>query len=452
MSRQVALFICFGFIIFLLQHDYKKNPAVSAAHWIPLIWIFIVTSRAASSWIYGTSRQVVAASTAYLEGSPFDRNVYSLLIVASLVILITRKFQCKNILSKNVWLLFFFGYCAISSIWSDYHFVSFKRWTKAVGEIIVILVIFTEVNPAEAAVAVLKRCAFFHISLSVLFINYYPALGRSYNRSGWVDYHGVAMQKNSLGVLCMIYGIVIFSDLLIKWEQRNKNPDKTGFFSGVLLMLMIFWLLHKCQSATSLMCLLLGIGLMVSMNIKIIKEKIHLAPAICGVLFILFLGVQSVVDIRSIAVSSIGRDMTLTGRTDIWKQVLERVDNPLLGTGYMSYWLGERIKFFWEESNWQFRLNTSHNGYIETYINLGIIGVAILLIWLISGYNYCIRTFKTDFAFGRMSLAIMVTFFIHNITEASFQTQTINWLAFLLTCGIKKGTVVDADQTKIVNC
>ena len=75
----------------------------------------------------------------------------------------------------------------------------------------------------------------------------------------------------------------------------------------------------------------------------------------------------------------------LTGRTDLWKQCLAIAGNPLVGTGFESFWLGWRIQRIWDE-NVGIRLNEAHNGYLELYLQLGWCGVALLAVGLARGY------------------------------------------------------------------
>src|SRR5581483_4780832 len=87
------------------------------------------------------------------------------------------------------------------------------------------------------------------------------------------------------------------------------------------------------------------------------------------------------------ALQSLGRNPTLTGRTEIWSAVLHFAGNPLFGTGFESFWLGDRIKHIWAYGEMTYGINEAHNGYIETYLNLGWIGVALLVNLIITGYR-----------------------------------------------------------------
>ena len=78
----------------------------------------------------------------------------------------------------------FIVYCLLSILWSDFPFVSFKRWIKVLGHPIMVLVIFTEPDPKEALVRLMKRCAYIVLPVSILWMKYYPNLGRTCHRLG----------------------------------------------------------------------------------------------------------------------------------------------------------------------------------------------------------------------------------------------------------------------------
>ena len=50
-------------------------------------------------------------------------------------------------------------------------------------------------------------------------------------------------------------------------------------------------------------------------------------------------------------VKNLGRNSTLTGRTAIWNAALSLAGNPLIGTGYESFWVGQRVEEFWSRND-----------------------------------------------------------------------------------------------------
>ena len=82
-------------------------------------------------------------------------------------------------------------------------------------------------------------------------------------------------------------------------------------------------------------------------------------------------------------VEALGRNTTLTGRTEIWDDLFRMDFSPWVGTGFESFWLGERADYM--ANRYYFHPNQAHNGYIEMYVNLGLIGVGFLVLLMASG-------------------------------------------------------------------
>ena len=76
--------------------------------------------------------------------------IATLLLVAALVVLARRAERTWSVMRANPVILVFFCYCAISVVWSDYPFVAFKRWTKALGNVAVVLIVLTDSKPTLA--------------------------------------------------------------------------------------------------------------------------------------------------------------------------------------------------------------------------------------------------------------------------------------------------------------
>src|SRR2546427_9774807 len=168
MPRNLALITCLAFILWLLARYQKRQKGVSTAVWIPVLWALMLGSRPVSIWL-GIGKQLNTLDD-YLEGSPFDRLVFLVLITAGFLILSKRRANWQSIILNNRWLFLYFLYLGISVVWSDYSFLSFKRWVKDFGHLVLALVILSEDDPTEAVKAVLARCSYVLIPLSVLFI------------------------------------------------------------------------------------------------------------------------------------------------------------------------------------------------------------------------------------------------------------------------------------------
>jgi O-antigen ligase len=102
--------------------------------------------------------------------------------------------------------------------------------------------------------------------------------------------------------------------------------------------------------------------------------------------------------------------------------------NPLLGTGYESFWLGPRLDWVWQKCG---AINEAHNGFLEVYLNLGSIGLLLIVGFMISSYRTICRRLSPFSNLGSLSLALWTVLLFRNATEASFRGGLL-WLTFLL--------------------
>jgi exopolysaccharide production protein ExoQ len=155
-------------------------------------------------------------------------------------------------------------------------------------------------------------------------------------------------------------------------------------------------------------------------------------------------GVAMLVGGESVVRNALGRNENL-GRTDIWAASIAAAGNPVIGTGFESFWNANSAKVgrvlmrigYWDESN----LNTAHNGYIEVYLELGWVGVGLIGIILISGYRRAFMAFKRNPEVGGLSLAYLATAAIYSVTEAGFRVMTPSWFFLLLAVVGAEGVV-----------
>jgi O-antigen ligase len=130
-------------------------------------------------------------------------------------------------------------------------------------------------------------------------------------------------------------------------------------------------------------------------------------------------------------VGTLGRQSTLTGRTYVWERVFKFVENPMLGTGYESFWVGNRLERMREVDR---DLNQAHNGYIEVYLNLGWVGLALIASVMVTGYRKIVFEVRRDADVGSLRLAYFVVGVLYNCTEAAFKMRDPVWIFFLIAC------------------
>src|SRR5437867_10516084 len=226
MPQGIATVVFVLGILCLLRLNRDRKSRISPAIWIPVVWVSIGASRMVSEW-FGVAPTLESADK-YLEGSPLDRLILTGLLAAGLMVLLARGRRARTFLRANGPLLLFFLFGAVSVLWSDYPDVAFKRWTKALGDIVMVLVVLSDPDPSAAVKRLLARAGFLLIPFSVLLIKYYPDLGQAYNPWTWGAYYtGVATGKNGLGLVCLIFGLGSLWRFLEAFHS-GERPLMTG--------------------------------------------------------------------------------------------------------------------------------------------------------------------------------------------------------------------------------
>jgi O-antigen ligase len=427
MPSSVALITWLVLLVALLLWDPAKEPKTSPALWVPLIWIFIAGSRLPGQWLGGEVVSVQAQ--AFEEGNPIDRTVFLVLIVLALGILVSRSFKWGDFFVRNTALVALVSFALVSVLWSDFPFISFKRWFRDFGNYAAILVVLSDRRPLEAVRTVLRRLCYLLIPLCVLLIKYFPSLGKQY--SDWTGagyYVGATTGKNMLGAVAMIGVIYFFWDTLTRWSDRREGRTKRIVMVNIVFIAMALWLMNLAHSATSGVCTVIGCVVILAARSRWAKSHPSLFRFLIPAGFCLYIILAFGLDLNGELARQVGRDPTLTDRTGIWKLVLSMHTNPLVGTGYESFWLGPRLQQIWKVFG---QINESHNGYLEVYLNLGLIGVFFLVWLIIASYRNICRQFTSAPALASLNMAFWTMMLFYNMTEAAFKAHLM-WDMFLL--------------------
>ncbi len=415
--------------LFFLGRDRKTR--VSPALWIPVAWVSLAASRTVAQWL-GLA-PIMVTPDQYVGGSPIDRLIFSALLAAALIVLLARGWRVRMLLLANGPLLVylvFLSYCALSILWSEYPFVAFKRWIRALGDPLMVLVVLTDPDPSAAIKRLFARIGFLLIPLSILLVKYYPEFGRQYHRwTGDAFYSGVATSKNGLGFICLIFGLASLWRFLKALHSGERTPRAGPLIAHGTILAMALWLFWLCDSATSFGCFLLGSGLIVLTSLSGLARRpaaVHVLAlgtvSLC--LFALFF------DSSARLAEAMGREATLTGRTEFWAELLSMRGNAWFGTGFRSFWLGEQAMLLWENHWWH--PTQAHNGYLEVFLNLGWLGVALLGFVIACGYRNVVGALHCDRELGGLRLAFFMVAVLYNLTEAAFRGPHIIWIVFFL--------------------
>jgi O-antigen ligase len=257
------------------------------------------------------------------------------------------------------------------------------------------------------------------------------------------------------GYLLFAFGLYFAAALMSRWNSGGHLHHRHRIDQAInlLLLAMVGWLIPIANSKTATLALIAGIAVVFAMRFPTVRRH-FLAYAFTAITLVT-VG-DALLSVKSAILEASGRDATFTGRTGLWGTVLQEPINPMLGAGYASFWLGERLTRFWAMYPTSPPIQ-AHNGYIEVYLNLGVIGLSLLAGVLWSGLQTVQRRAAASFTsatsesqhereFAVFGLAYVVAYLFYNITEATFQGLNPLFTIFLMLAFRSRGqrTVVKA--------
>jgi exopolysaccharide production protein ExoQ len=417
--RIIALTFCTALVLALLRIEHRRNPEASLVLWVPTLWMAISASRPLSSWFGGAAGGNIEA------GSPLDRYVLSAMIACSIIILRRRRFDWSTLFRGNLWFILLLVYSGVSIYWSEIPFASFKRWIRIGGEVLLAFVVLSESMPLRAMESVLRRCAYILIPFSIVLIKYFPTMGVEYGVwSGERAWTGVGIQKNTLGQLCALSGFFLVWALIRDLRSSSLFKEKSQTMADVLVLCMTIFLLkgpsEYAFSATSVSVLMIGVATFLFLyRLKHIAGSLPTLVVVglmylCSAYFLLF------DQLIAIVAPIFGRDVTFTGRSEIWRAVLNfAYRNPVLGVGYGGFWAPDDP----ELARWfdqRFILSIIHNGYLAVFVELGSVGATLLGCFLLAFGAKAAKRLNNSYEWGGYGICVLVMSLVYNLTEVAF--------------------------------
>lgn len=232
-------------------------------------------------------------------------------------------------------------------------------------------------------------------------------------------WHGLANHKNALGDLACI-GMVLW---LHAWLAREAHALPA--LAGLALAAACLFLSRSSTSLVATGFTLLFLALL----LRSPRALRRFMPWIVA-LFVAALLAYTLVLLRILPglhtlLSPIGaitgKDMTFTGRTEIWDIMFEHIRlHPYLGTGYGAYWTGTDpgTPSFEFVVRLGFDPSSAHNGYLDVLNELGALGLAVLFCYLAVFVAQALRLMPADRAQAALFLALFLQQAITNLAES----------------------------------
>ena len=223
----------------------------------------------------------------------------------------------------------------------------------------------------------LACCALVMGLLSLFMVFAVPSIGvhHDINAGMW---RGVWYQKNQMGIV-MVAGATAAA----AWLAAEDRPHPVPIATIVLCLGLVL----ATQSKTSLLCAMLGVGI-----VAILWLLKRAGPAL--IIVAIWIGVIG----AAVAwwlwtfesgeiLQSLGKDPTLTGRTEIWDALFRMIDQrPWTGYGYNAFWGKDSEPATWVRHQTGWSVPSAHNGWIDLLVQLGWPGALLIGTLMLSSY------------------------------------------------------------------
>ena len=363
-----------------------------------------------------------------LEARPENRIFWPAMAAISVVLAV----QNRSRLGRVTWppqiicLLAYLAFAGASVLWAFSPERSLIRFIQQV--MIVISIVLPAILAARTADMLrgLFLCFAFALIVNTLFVLEGSVTIASYG-SKLVDigYQGYFLGKNYLGE-CAVVAL-----LLSLHEILNRGPWRMfGIIVGTIAIVLIFLSGSKTALAlASISPFLAGFALIVRKMTRISPAIVLLSIAFCYVI----LSNVSNFNIYHLAYMLYG-DSSLTGRTVIWDFAqYEIARRPLLGWGYQSFWLVPDSPGMVDAPGWVKMMPNAHNGYYDTMLETGCVGLVFLLVFIVATLHAVGRVAERDPARARLLLSLALFVILYNFLESLWvRGFEFLWVVFVI--------------------
>lgn len=236
------------------------------------------------------------------------------------------------------------------------------------------------------------------------------------------DWRGLWSTKNALAEFMMLGALAGVSAAVLSPGRRILWIGAAGTCFALLLM---------SRGKTALLCLILGLAVIGALGLMRRGPASAVVTSFMAGSALLWGGFLAVANPTAL-LTALGKDPTLTGRTDIWAAILRQIDaSPLLGFGFGAFWekTSDPANFIRKQTHW--KVPSAHNGWLDLWVQVGAIGVVLFAAALgVTLVALALRAHRLKD--GYFCLAFMLVFLTLSMSESVLeQHNNLPWSLFV---------------------
>lgn len=351
------------------------------------------------------------------------RIAYFTIYLVTTLLLLLRWQKTLQTLRQDYWIFSLVLVAAISFIWSFEKLNTLKDILTITGSSLFGLY-FASRYTLKQQLELMGWTYAITIVLSFIFAVAIPKLGimGAAHQGKW---RGIFSHKNGLGQ-AMVYSFLTFM-FLVYQDKKHKLLMWLGMSLSIILLLL---------SASTSSMFNLFILVIVFFTLYIVRlPYLLMIPVIALIITVGEFSYLWSIDNSSAIFNSVGKDATLTGRTDLWQLTTDMIwKQPWIGYGFGGFWQGLNGA----ESGYILRAVTwspshPHNGFLQLLLDLGILGFVIFSIGFSIAAIRALNLVRATTAVAALwPIVHMAQLLITSTTETQlFASNNVGWILYV---------------------
>lgn len=239
-------------------------------------------------------------------------------------------------------------------------------------------------------------------------------------------FRGVFTHKNQFGAFMAPGGVIFLLNAF--------KGGRYGWINWVLLTLSCGTMVWS-RSTTALGTFLVMLMLCIIYRIFRWRYEIMVSAILAvtivsfaGLILLFGLGSDSLLDL-------VGKDVTLSGRTDIWSYVWDQIQlRPWFGYGLAAFWDGFNGPSGYVQLAMRIAVIYAHNGFLDIWLSIGFVGLAVFILGFLTTTVQSLTLLrKTNSPEGFWPLLFLTYILLSNLTEGTISNMNSSFWALYAT-------------------
>ncbi len=366
-----------------------------------------------------------------IPNDPYSPILFMGIYAVTIVLIGMHWNRFASVATKDIWIWLLVGIALASIFWTVAPDITPRRSFLLLGTSLFGVYLAMRFTLREQ----LQLCAWAFgllVVLSFVFALALPFYGTMTIQEGGVHagaWRGVMTHKNILGRVVVLASQVFLFVALGK--PLSNRPFQWLAWGGYALSVALVILSTSKTSLISFIILTIIFFLYKTWRLNYSQ----LIPLSIAIVIVMGGAAILLIDNLDLITRTTGRDLTMTGRTEIWGVMLEKIaERPLTGYGLNAFWRdwdSPVTADVWRQLAWE--CPYGHNGFMDLLVELGIPGLAVFLgsyfTAFVRGVNLLRITGNIEGIWYVMYLTFLL---IYNISESTLvATNSIFWILYI---------------------